>query len=117
MFYCCKTLIFAVQLLRILVSQTPPSLPPGFLVSHSPGSWFSNFYNPPINMPAGEEGGEGKPAGWELEIATSEKPKSLFYCSETFIFAAQPGSPARSGPVGFDPAWPGPARLRCIDLI
>jgi len=52
-----------------------------------------------------------------LEIATSEKPKSLFHCSETFIFAAQPGSPARSGPVGFDPAWPAPARLRSIDLI
>ena len=96
MFYYNKTLIFAVQLLRILVSQTPPSLPPGFLVSHPPGSWLSSFYNPPINMPAGEEGmrGKGKPAGRELEIATSEKPKSLFYCCETFIFAAQPDSPA-----------------------
>ena len=70
-----------------------------------------------MNIAPGRKGGKGKPASRELEIATSETPKSLFYNSETFIFAAQPGSPAQSGLLDSNPAGPGPVRFRCIDMI
>ena len=119
-FYFSKTLVFVVQLLRIFDSQTPPSLPFGFWVSQIPGFvvfYFLHSSNHHAGRGRRGGGGKGKPASRELEIATSETPKSLFYCGETLIFASQPGSPAQSGLLDSNPAGLGPARFRCIDMI